>query len=739
MKYNKIIPIVALLATTMSSCDEEKMNWYKDPSHGEVASSELPLQLREAISRYEPLKTYVSDPNFKLGCGVGLTLYTDNEPYNQLVNENFNEITIGYLMKHGPVVKSDGSLNFTNIDKLFVKTDEAGISVFGHTLVWHQNQNAKYLNSLIADKVIVTPDDSEKIINILDNSDFENGTISPWGGWGNDSSRKVSEKGQGYSSDYAMILVNPKDANSYSAQAAYSLPSELIVGKTYCYSAMVKADVVNTDFTFQVQNPTSYAGEGYVSGATAVGQWVLIEGEFTCAKAGMQRLCINFGKAAGNYYIDNIKFGEKNENVDKMLNVIDNTTFETATISPWGGWGNDSSHKISDKGQGYNSDYAMILVNPKDANSYSAQAAYSLPAELEVGKTYCYSAMVKADVVNTDFTFQVQNPTSYAGEGYVSGTTAVGQWVPIEGEFTCAKAGMQRLCINFGKAAGTYYVDNVKFGEKKATTKAATRGVQIIPLSDEEKALLIGNALESWISQMVSHCKSHIKAWDVVNEPMREGGTLRDGTESSGDDIFSWVKYLGKDYAVTAFKLARQYGNGDSDKLFINDYNLEVSEAKLAGLIDYVTYIESKGAKVDGIGTQMHLSLSGKDANGIANLKQQIDKMFQTLAASGKLIKVSELDIALGTASPTDTQFADQAEMYRYVIESYKKYIPQAQQYGITIWGVSDDPAEHENWLPDDAPNLWDASYGRKHAYKGVADGFAGKDVSEDFSGDLQY
>jgi len=739
MKYNKIIPIVALLATTMSSCDEEKMNWYKDPSHGEVASSELPLQLREAISRYEPLKTYVSDPNFKLGCGVGLTLYTDNEPYNQLVNENFNEITIGYLMKHGPVVKSDGSLNFTNIDKLFVKTDEAGISVFGHTLVWHQNQNAKYLNSLIADKVIVTPDDSEKIINILDNSDFENGTISPWGGWGNDSSRKVSEKGQGYSSDYAMILVNPKDANSYSAQAAYSLPSELIVGKTYCYSAMVKADVVNTDFTFQVQNPTSYAGEGYVSGATAVGQWVLIEGEFTCAKAGMQRLCINFGKAAGNYYIDNIKFGEKNENVDKMLNVIDNTTFETATISPWGGWGNDSSRKISDKGQGYNSDYAMILVNPKDASSYSAQAAYSLPSELIVGKTYCYSAIVKADVVNTDFTFQVQNPTSYAGEGYVSGATAVGQWVLIEGEFTCAKAGMQRLCINFGKAAGTYYVDNVKFGEKKATTKAATRGVQIIPLSDEEKALLIGNALESWISQMVSHCKSHIKAWDVVNEPMREGGTLRDGTESSGDDIFSWVKYLGKDYAVTAFKLARQYGNGDSDKLFINDYNLEVSEAKLAGLIDYVTYIESKGAKVDGIGTQMHLSLSGKDANGIANLKQQIDKMFQTLAASGKLIKVSELDIALGTASPTDTQFADQAEMYRYVIESYKKYIPQAQQYGITIWGVSDDPAEHENWLPDDAPNLWDASYGRKHAYKGVADGFAGKDVSEDFSGDLQY
>ena len=34
--------------------------------------------------------------------------------------------------------------------------------------------------------------------------------------------------------------------------------------------------------------------------------------------------------------------------------------------------------------------------------------------------------------------------------------------------------------------------------------------------------------------------------------------------------------------------------------------------------------------------------------------------------------------------------------------------------------------------------NLWDANYARKHAYKGVADGLAGKDVSGDFTGDLE-
>jgi hypothetical protein len=84
--------------------------------------------------------------------------------------------------------------------------------------------------------------------------------------------------------------------------------------------------------------------------------------------------------------------------------------------------------------------------------------------------------------------------------------------------------------------------------------------------------------------------------------------------------------------------LARQYGNS-SDKLFINDYGLENSLAKCDGLIDYVSYIESKGAQVDGIGTQMHLSLSA-DTSKIA-------QMFQKLAATGKLIKISEFDIQI--------------------------------------------------------------------------------------------
>ena len=50
---------------------------------------------------------------------------------------------------------------------------------------------------------------------------------------------------------------------------------------------------------------------------------------------------------------------------------------------------------------------------------------------------------------------------------------------------------------------------------------------------------------------------------------------------------------------------------------------------------------------------------------------------------------------------------------------------------------MTDNKREHEYWLSEDTTNLFDSSYGRKHAYKGVCDGIAGYDVSIDFDGSL--
>jgi len=60
-----------------------------------------------------------------------------------------------------------------------------------------------------------------------------------------------------------------------------------------------------------------------------------------------------------------------------------------------------------------------------------------------------------------------------------------------------------------------------------------------------------------------------------------------------------------------------------------------------------------------------------------------------------------------------------QAEMYKYVVQSYLKYVPKAQQYGITIWGVSDNTS----WLYNngkDFPLLYNADFTKKQAYAAV-------------------
>ena len=597
MKYRNMLPFVALSVLILTSCDDNKMEWYKDPTHGAVTSSELPLQLAEKISRYKPLKEYLSDPNFKLGIGVGMDEYLGDETTTTIVNENFNDLTIGYAMKHGPMVDSKGNLKFDKVDQLFTKTTEAGISIYGHCLIWHTNQNASYLNSLIAPEVIPGP-------------------------------------------------------------------------------------------------------------------------------------------AGSNLYVDNIVVTDKDAD-PTVVNLISNGDFESKAITPWGAWSSGKA-AISEEGEGYGSSYSMKLTSSVDGgagNAYKAQAGYGFDTPLEVGKTYEFSAMIKASV-STTFQIQIQNSTSYAGECYVDGNVST-TWTEFKKEFTVSKEDMNRFCINFGVSAGDYYIDNIVLSEKVVETRAVTRasGPTIIEKTDEEKAEIIRDAMEDWISKMVTHCKPYVHAWDVVNEPMDDGKTsdikTGKGKTDLASDEFYWQDYFltPKDYAVEAFKLARQYGNPD-DKLFINDYNLEYNLNKCDGLIKYVEYIESKGAIVDGIGTQMHIAI---DSN-----KDNIAQMFQKLGATGKLIKVSELDIKVNTSSPTTENLAQQAEMYQYVIDMYKKYIPVDKQYGITIWGVSDNEKEHVNWIPNDAPNLWDANYARKHAYKGVADGLAGKDVSEDFTGDLE-
>ncbi|KAA6339772.1 Endo-beta-1 4-xylanase Xyn10C [termite gut metagenome] len=173
MKYTikKLVPaaVALLLTVCVSSCDEEKMNWYADPERNPITTAEIPLSLQEKISKYDALNTYAS---FPLGMGVDLTLYMEDEDYRNTVNENFDVLTVGYHMKHGAMVSGNGNLNFTRVDNFLAAVPQE-ITVFGHTLVWHQNQNASYLNGLIAPQVVPPPAGS----SLVDISGLQDGSF----------------------------------------------------------------------------------------------------------------------------------------------------------------------------------------------------------------------------------------------------------------------------------------------------------------------------------------------------------------------------------------------------------------------------------------------------------------------------------------------------------------------------------------------------------------------------------
>jgi GH35 family endo-1,4-beta-xylanase len=105
------------------------------------------------------------------------------------------------------------------------------------------------------------------------------------------------------------------------------------------------------------------------------------------------------------------------------------------------------------------------------------------------------------------------------------------------------------------------------------------------------------------------------------------------------------------------------------------------------------------------------------------------------MAATGKLVRITELDVSVGTSTPSTAQAATQAEVYQMIIESYFENVPESQQSSITLWTLSDNAKEHVYWLNGDTPNIFDTNYDRKHSYKTVCDALAGFDISSNFSG----
>jgi endo-1,4-beta-xylanase len=292
--------------------------------------------------------------------------------------------------------------------------------------------------------------------------------------------------------------------------------------------------------------------------------------------------------------------------------------------------------------------------------------------------------------------------------------------------FTDAEKALTSFVLTVGNTTGEakLHMDNIRLEWSKIG--------QVIPKSPAERKEIYTAELDKWIKAMGETGKGRINSWSVVYQPMDETDPSQLRTKPSTGTIpantFYWQDYLGKDYAAIAIGMLKQYANA-SDKIFFTETNLVDNPAKIQGLKDFITYTEGKGAQVDGIATELALNL---DAD-----KAKIETMLQSLAATGKLIKISALDIGTGTttAQATPILYQQQSDMYKWFVKAYNDLIPANQRGGITFRSPH-DRISGDSWRANEPVGLWTrfttgstvkAGFQRKPAYLGVIEAFQGK------------
>ena len=679
------------------------------------------------LEQYDALKEYIKDrPNFHLGIGTAVDEYNKKELVYALTNSNFNETVAGNAMKMSSCVADDGSMDFDKVKEYVKNATDAGLSVYGHTLAWHSQQPNKYLKRLIADKELPP---SSNVTRCL-------------------------------------VIKNAKAGGHWDAQLYF--PAHLSQGKKYVFTMNAKA---TAPFDLILWGAPGDAGLGSISVGT---QWNEYTVEFT-PTANYENFVFAAGKLGGELDIKSLSLCEEGSTNNLIVNgdikgdevpckkqyswhtvtseiqevaesqvveipvSVGHLTFDDG--QNLGGWGMDNAPKIVNG-------VCEVGNNAAKANPWDAQVNYQPGFAFESGTTYHLKMKIKGSVAG-EFGAVFQNPEGYKGCGDFPTIKVTTDWKEVDVTATCNGDNALRLLLNIGKYAGTLYIDDFEVYYTKSSNT--------IPLTDEEKKNILTPVLQKWIYGMMEATEGKVKAWDVVNEAISGKDTgefypLQSATRGtvSADDAknnFYWQDYLGDiDYVRTAVAAARKGfadagGNPEELKLFINDYNLETAydqNKKLKSLIHWIEEWEKDGTKIDGIGSQMHVTCSMDPAKQKKNEDAYVN-MLNLMAGSHKLVRISELDMGLedkngnlvNTTDMTEEEHKAMRAYYEFIVKKYLEIVPENQQWGICQWCATDSPA-NSGWRAGLPVGLWDLDYYRKHTYGGFAAGLGAPEYWND-------
>ena len=717
MKVNKYIISALVCPFVLGSCADWD-DWKYDVEKPQTIAQ------YEYLNDYAPLKEYLdrgAHPGFKVSAALGVDEFNQQGPLFRLAAHNFDEIVAGNAMKMASCVNDQGVMDFSKVSSFVRAAEDAGLTVYGHTLAWHAQQPRKWLEKLIADKELdVDPD--QKTFTELSRQTYQDGPF-PYYQMGcapdiiNGSIHFVPTGD--WSQFFCMTGCSMK-AGNYVAILHIKSTKDGMISLTAQNGWGAEAQKITQKFTVKAN------------------EWVDAEVALNDIQGGNYDFILLPETFDGTLDLQSVTIGQYESPAMEVEQEVKHQTYQDGPF-PYYQMGcapdviNGSIHFVP------TGDWSQFFCLPGLALT---PGNYAVDVEIKSTK----SGNIKMTVQN-----------GWGGDAESrDGTVALKEgWTTARFKMTLEQGGNYDFILKPETFDATLDL-------KSVTIKKIVK-MNSIPLTPQEKSDTLTWAMNKWISGMMQATEGKVKAWDLINEAISGGGNVNgfyalqtEATSEHNPQDFYWQDYFTPEmYGPIVEKAARdayaavEGTNPEDLKLFINDYNLESdwdNNQKVKSLVYWIGVWEKKGkelgwnTKIDGIGSQMHISYY-EDPQILESKKKAIQNMLKIMAETGKLVRISEIDMGyvdkdgkdVTTAQleklPIEERVAKEkamAEHYKWIIEQYFKIVPVSQQYGICQWCLTDSPTD-SGWRPGQPVGLWNLNYQRKPAYGGFADGLANK------------
>ena len=713
MKVNKYIISALVCPFVLGSCADWD-DWKYDVEKPQTIAQ------YEYLNDYAPLKEYLdrgAHPGFKVSAALGVDEFNQQGPLFRLAAHNFDEIVAGNAMKMASCVNDQGVMDFSKVSSFIAAAEDAGVSVYGHTLAWHAQQPKKWLEKLLADKELKI-DPNQKTFKELSRQTYTDG--------------KFPFYQMGCAPDIingSIHFVPTGDWSQFFCMTGCSMKAGNYVAILHIKSTkdgMISLTAQN-GWGGDAQNITKKF-------AVKANEWVDAEVALDDIQGGNYDFILKPETFDGTLDLQSVTVGQYES---PAMEVEQEVKYQTYQDGPFPYFQMGCAPEVING--------SMHFVPTGDWSQFFCLAGAALtPGD------YAVDVEIKSTKAG-NIKMTVQNGWGGDAESFTGSVLLKEGWTTARFKMTLEQGGNYDFILK----PETF---NATLDLKSVSVKKIVK-MNSIPLTPKEKSDTLTWAMNKWISGMMQATEGKVKAWDLINEAVAGEGNvngfypLQTANENNPDDFF-WQDYFTPEmYGPIVEKAARdayaavEGTNPEDLKLFINDYNLESdwdNNQKVKSLVYWIGVWEKKGkelgwnTKIDGIGSQMHISYYENEQT-LESKKKGIQNMLKIMAETGKLVRISEIDMGyvdkdgkdVTTAQleklPIEERVAKEkamAEHYKWIIEQYFKIVPVSQQYGICQWCLTDSPTD-SGWRPGQPVGLWNLNYQRKPAYGGFADGLS--------------